>query len=175
MGTLDLVLVRFCLRDVSLQYACKNCTSAHSVLVCFRSNKQECPASVFVSGTVEPDALIVTKVNIEHTCSVRQHFDWCHKVEMNVPDEASQTVDTPFLFDVQDTGAAPLLQDTKTANITLNDMSNWYQQIQHSDDAQDEMQVTAATAMLLEVYFDVTACWKQIIHRQLHRVTGDLE
>jgi len=125
------------------------------VLVCFRSNKQECPASVFVSGTVEPDALVVTKVNLEHTCSLQQYLDDCYpSVQMDVPAEVRQSKDTQISFDVHDTSTASLLQNMNNADLELNDMSNCGQQIQPSDEFLDEVQVTAATAALFEVCFD---------------------
>ena len=71
-----------------------------------RSNKQECPASIFVTGTSHENALVVQKVNTDHNCSVGKHYFSYPHVRCKLTEEAQSTN-----FNVSATEIAVYLRD----------------------------------------------------------------
>jgi len=106
------------------KFCCSNPTRALLVCGLHRSNKQECPAKIFVSGTTQANVLVVQKVHAEHTCSVSEHYFSYPGIRCNISEEALATVSTLANFDVSASEVAMYLREKGHSTITLKDISN---------------------------------------------------
>ena len=120
---------------------------------CYRSNKQGCSASLFLSGTAEAGALVVQSLNVAHTCTVQEHYEHYADVRLDMPDETRETVATMLSFSVRCTEIAMFLRDKGCSNITLKDISNWRQRLRATDHPQDEMQVSVMHCLIFFSFF----------------------
>ena len=107
----------------------------------YRSNKQKCPAYIFMSATPAEGMLTVAQMNLTHTCTVQQNYHMYREVRCSMPDDTRRTVATMFKFNA--TGIAVYLPEHSVSNVTLKDIANWQQRIQHSEQPDDEIQVSA--------------------------------
>jgi len=97
-----------------------------------RSNKQQCPANIFVSGTSTANALVVQKVDTNHTCSVEEHYFSYPDIRCNITEEAQCTISTLANFNVSASDIAIYLREKGHSTITLKDITNWRARLRQS-------------------------------------------
>jgi len=97
-----------------------------------RSNKLECPAKVLVSGTAEPDVLVVQSVNTQHTCSVADNYFAYPQIRKIIPPAEPTTVDTLMDSNISASKIAMYLHDKGLTNISKKDVANTRAKLQQS-------------------------------------------
>ena len=119
------------------------------MVVCCSSNKQGCPASITLSGQAVEGKLVVSAVNLDHSCSVATHYHAYPEVRTDLPQAAQELMDNLLKFNVSASEVAIYLRAKGASNITLKDIANWRQRLRNENGQETEMQVPLHSGQLL--------------------------